>query len=217
MARDLERLRHSALTMAGAVEEALFLATRALLGRDEAAARRVIAGDAEIDRLENAVQEECLKVLALHQPVAGDLRRVSCVLLISTDLERIGDLAVGVAERAAQLARQPAFPLPDRLEGMSARAALMVRKSLDSFVADDAAAARAVIRMDDEVDRDNRAIIAELLAAMRRSPDCVEPGLSLFSAVRHLERVADHATNVAENVVYLVDGEVLRHHPEALQ
>ncbi len=211
MARDLDNLQRAILVMAGTVEEALHVAVRALQDRDPAAARACIAGDAAVDRLENEVQEECLKILALHQPVAGDLRRVSAVLLISTDLERIGDLAVGIAERALQLARPPHVPVPDRLADMAARAIRMVRQSLDAFVAQDAAAARAVIRQDDEVDRDNADIIRVLIAGMKEPAGPVEAGLSLFSAVRHVERIADHATNIAEDVIYLVEGDVVRH------
>jgi len=217
MERDLERLQRSILRMAGAVEEAIYQATQALQDRDPARARQVIDGDSEIDRLENEVHDECLKILALHQPVAVDLRRVSSVLLISTDLERMGDLAVGIAERALSLAH-PLYPtVPSRLVPMTMRVTQMVRRSLDAFVNLNPAAARAVIRLDDAVDEDNSAIIAELIAEMKAKPDRVESGMSLFSAVRHLERIADHATNIAEDVIYLAEGEVVRHHPEAIE
>jgi phosphate transport system protein len=216
MARDLEKLQRLVLRMAGAVEEAIYRAAHSLQERDPDLAHRVIDGDAEIDRMENEVQEECLKILALHQPVAVDLRRVSIVLLISTDLERMGDLAVNIAERSLLLARPPHPDVPDRIARMTRRATDMVRQSLDAFVHLDAAAARAVIRQDDEVDRDNEAIIADLIAEMKAAPDRIEAGLSLFSAVRHIERIADHATNIAEDVIYLVQGELVRHHPEAL-
>lgn len=216
MARDLEKIQKLILTMAGAVEEAIYRATTALQDRNPTLAQKVIEGDASVDKLENEVQDECLKMLALHQPVAVDLRRVCTVLLISTDLERMGDLAVGIAERALTLATVPLPPVADRIARMTARTTDMVRRSLDAFVKSDAAAARAVIRMDDEVDRDNAAIIAEVISAMQGHPDAVEPGLSLFSAVRHLERIADHATNVAEDVVYLAEGEMVRHRPTAV-
>jgi phosphate transport system protein len=217
MERDLEKLQRSILRMAGTVEEALYHATKALMERDPALARKVIDGDGEIDRLENEVHDECLKILALHQPVAVDLRRVSAVLLISTDLERMGDLAVGIAERALSLAEPPYPTIPSRVAEMTRRTTEMVRRSLDAFVHQDPTAARAVILMDDEVDQDNEAIIAELIAEMKTDPERIEPGMSLFSAVRHLERIADHATNIAEDVIYLVEGEVVRHHPEAIE
>lgn len=217
MERDLERLQRSILRMAGAVEEAIYQSTQALQDRNPTRARQVIDGDGEIDRLENEVQDECLKILALHQPVAVDLRRVSAVLLISTDLERMGDLAVGIAERATSLAHPPHPTVPARLASMTMRVTEMVRRSLDAFVNLDPVAAREVIRLDDAVDEDNKAIIAELIAEMKTAPDRIESGMSLFSAVRHLERIADHATNISEDVIYLAEGEVVRHHPEAIE
>jgi phosphate transport system protein len=216
MQRDLERLQRLVLRMAGYVEEAVYQATHALRENDRRLAERVVEGDTRIDQLENEVQEECLKILALHQPVAVDLRRISSVLLISTDLERMGDLAVQIAERADHLAGTPHPAIPGRLNPMTEKTTEMVRRSLDAFVHSDPASARAVIRMDDQVDADNAAIIEELIARMKQSPDQIEAALSLFSAVRHLERIADHATNIAEDVIYLVDGEFVRHKPEAL-
>jgi phosphate transport system protein len=137
--------------------------------------------------------------------------------MITTDLERIGDLAVGIAERALVLSHPPFVPIPDRIESMTNRTLRMLRASLDAFVNGDPIAAARVIRADDEVDRDNDDIIRHLVDGMKLSPELVEPGLSLFSAVRHLERIADHATNIAEDVIYLVNGEIVRHHPEAIR
>ena len=211
MLRDLERLRDSVLRMAGYVEDAVHTATRAVSNRDQDAARAVLGGDAEIDELENLLQEDCLNILALHQPVAKDLRRIGTVMLITTDLERMGDLAVGVAERAIELAAPPHVPIPDRLDQMSARATSMMRLALDAFVNEDAAAARAVIGMDDEVDRDNDELILHAINEMKRSPERVEAGVALFSIVRHVERIADHATNIAEDVIFLVEGAIVRH------
>ena len=213
---DLELLHRSLLRLAGHVEDAVVNATAALRGRDPAAARLAIEGDNEIDRQESHIQDECLKILALHQPVAVDLRRISAVLMIATDLERIGDLAVGIAGRVATLARPPLIPIPDQIEAMTDRTLRMLRASLDAFVNRDPAGAARVIRADEDVDRDNDEIIGGLVAAMKRSPEVVEPSLSLFTAVRHLERIADHATNIAEDVIYLVNGEIVRHNPEAL-
>jgi phosphate transport system protein len=213
--RDLERLGRSVSQMGGAVEQAIYKSTTALRGRNQTLARQVIVGDAEVDRLENEVQDECLKILALHQPVAVDLRRVTAILLISTDLERMGDLAVGIAERAVSLPRANVPPLPARFTDMTERVTGMVRRALDAYVNLDAAAARGVIRTDDETDRDNEAIIAGLIDDMKAHPDRIDTGLSLFSAVRNLERIADHATNIAEGVIFLVEGAVVRHRPEA--
>ena len=215
--RDLDELQKDLLALAASVEEAIHKAIRALQERDVALAEEVVDGDNDIDEEENHVEEECLKVLALHQPVAVDLRRVAAVLLINTDLERMADLAEDIAERALALARWPAIPIPADLQRMTDLASSMVRQALDAFVNLDAKLARLVCRLDDEVDRYNKSIIDELIRLMQRSPDMVEPGLSLFSATRHLERIADHATNVAEDVIYLVEGAIVRHRPAAVR
>jgi phosphate transport system protein len=213
--RDLSNLQRHILTMAGSVEEALFLGIRALRERSGALAQRVIAGDSAIDEEENYVENECLKMLALHQPVAVDLRRVVAALKINTDLERMADLAVNIAERAAALAAMPPIAVPSHIPPMADLTTVMVRQSLDAFVDLDLRLARRVIDQDDEVDRFNREVIGELIEAMRASPAAVPACVSLFSVVRHLERIADHATNIAEDVVYLVQGQIVRHQPEA--
>src|SRR5207248_7052176 len=135
----------------------------------------------------------------------------AAALKIHTDLERMADLAEDIAERALHLAHLPAIPVPDKLQRMTDLTTAMVHQSLDAFVNLDARQARLVCRLDDEVDRYNTEIIRELITAMRATPAMVEPGLSFFSATRHLERIADHATNIAEDVVYLVEGEIVRH------
>ena len=209
--RELDNLRGQLLEMASSVEWAVRRAIRALRERDTGAAREVIAGDGEIDQEENLLGEECLKVLALHQPVATDLRCTVAVLSIDTELERMADLAEGIAERAIDLERLPPVPIPRRLESMADLTVSMVRQSLDAFVKLDTVAARRARHLDDDVDRLNAEIIQELIAFMQESPEHVEPGVSLFSVVRHLKGIAGHARGVAEEVVYLVEGEVLRH------
>jgi phosphate transport system protein len=215
--QELQRLQRDILRMATSVEEAIFAAVRALRLRDSDLSRIVIEGDGVVDEQANAVEEECHNLLALYQPVARDLRRIMAIAMINTDLERMADLAVNIAERAEALADLPALPIPDRLQQMTDLTIELVHRSLDSFVTLDVHQAREVCRRDEEVDRLNREIIQELVALMKRSPDLIEPGLSLFSAVRHLERIADHATNIAEDVVFLVEGELIRHHPEAIE
>jgi len=215
--QELQRLQRDILRMATSVEEAIFAAVRALRLRDSDLSRIVIEGDGVVDEQANAVEEECHNLLALYQPVARDLRRIMAIAMINTDLERMADLAVNIAERAEALADLPALPIPDRLQQMTDLTIELVHRSLDSFVTLDVQQAREVCRRDEEVDRLNREIIQELVALMKRSPDLIEPGLSLFSAVRHLERIADHATNIAEDVVFLVEGELIRHHPEAIE
>jgi phosphate transport system protein len=136
--------------------------------------------------------------------------------MIAADLERMGDLACSIAERTLALVRLPALPAPAQLPHMTDLTVSMVHGSLEAFVRLDTEQARRIILQDDEVDRLNAEIIQEVLAGMARGPEFIEPGLSLFSAVRHLERIADHATNIAEDVIYLVEGQIVRHHPEAL-
>jgi phosphate transport system protein len=215
--RDLEQLQRGILSLAGAVEEAIYKAVQALQTRDVDLAQQVILGDDPIDTQENRVEEECLKILALHQPVAKDLRQIATVFMINTDLERMADLAVDIAERAVALTKGPVVKVPEKLQRMTDLTTSMVRQALDAFVNLDSLHARRVCRLDDEVDRYNSEIIQELIAMMRRAPELIEPGLSLFSATRHLERIADHATNIAEDVVYLVEGEIIRHRPEAFE
>jgi phosphate transport system protein len=209
--RDLDNLQRDLLALAGLVEESIHKAILALHERNADMAREVIAGDPQIDNEENHIDEECLKILALHQPVATDLRRIVTAMMINTDLERMGDLAEDIAERAVQLAQPPLLPIPNDLQKMTDLTTMMVRQSLDSFVNLSTHQASAVLRLDDEVDRFNNDIIDEIVQEMRESPILVEAGLSMFSVVRHLERIADHATNIAEDVVYLVEGEIIRH------
>jgi phosphate transport system protein len=215
--RDLSSLQRDLLGLAASVEEAIHKAIQALQNREIDPAQQVIEGDTQIDQEENHIEEECLKILALHQPVAVDLRRIAAALKINTDLERMADLAEDIAERTLHLSRFPPIPIPEKLQRMTDLTTTMVRQSLDAFVNLDAHLARRVCRLDDEVDRYNNDIIQEVIEMMQKSPDLVDPGLSLFSATRHLERIADHATNIAEDVVYLVEGTIIRHHPEAVE
>ena len=214
--RDLDNLQRDILSLAGLVEATIHKALRALIERDVKLAKEVVAGDGQIDDEENHIDEECLKMLALHQPVAIDLRRITAAMMLIVDLERMGDLAEDIAERAIHLARCPQLPIPEKLQRMTDLTTTMVRQGLDAFVNLDVHEARIVHRLDDEVDRYNEQIIHELIEAMKRSPELVEPGLSMFSATRHLERIADHATNIAEDVIYLVEGEIVRHRPAAV-
>jgi phosphate transport system protein len=215
--RDLDYLQRDLLALASSVEEAIHKSIRSLQERQTLIARQVIDGDNIIDAEENHVEEECLKLLALHQPVAIDLRRIASCLKINTELERMADLAEDIAERALHLSKLPPIPVPSKLQRMTDLTTSMVRQSLDAFVNLDARLARTVCRLDDEVDRYNNDIIDEIIATMRQAPEMVEPGLSFFSATRHLERIADHATNIAEDVVYLVEGEIIRHRPAAVE
>jgi phosphate transport system protein len=211
--RDLDELQRDLLALAGLVEESIHKATKSLQTRNVTLAREVVAADPQIDHEDNHINEECLKMLALHQPVARDLRRIAAAMMITTDLERMGDLAEEIAERSIALAASPSFPIPDKLGRMADLTTTMVQQALDSFVNASQEQAERVLRMDDEVDRYNDEIIQELIQTMQSSPALIEPGLSMFSATRHLERIADHATNIAEDVIYLISGEIVRHRP----
>ena len=211
LARDLEELHRQVLNLAGSVEQAIGKSVEALKAHDRRLAEEVIEADDLIDELENRINDNCLRILALHQPVAKDLRRTVSVLMINADLERMGDLATGVAERSLELPEWAADAKPAALTEMGRLTMELVSSALDAFVQLDADEARQVIRDDKHVNEHNDAIIAELTERMKGEPRWVEPGLSLFALTRHLERIADHATNIAEDVVYLVEGEVMRH------
>ena len=157
------------------------------------------------------IEENCLKILALHQPVAIDLRRIATVMKISAELERVADLAVHIAERACGLIGTVGIVIPEKLKQMAASSVDMLHRSIDAYVELNSSLARQVCAEDEHVDALNREVIAELVSVMTQSPENVDPALHLFSASRHIERVADHATNIAEDVVYLVEGEIIRH------
>ncbi|MEX0641267.1 MAG: phosphate signaling complex protein PhoU [Pirellulales bacterium] len=210
--RDLEALEREILDQSSRVEEMISKACQALLERRADIAHEVAANELEINVREVKIEEECLKILALHQPVAVDLRRTATVLKINTELERIADLAVNIAERTISLAEHPEFEIPAKLERMFVRASDMVHDSLDAFVDLDVDKAREVCRRDDEVDDFNRQVIDDLLETMRTRSDLVEAALHFFSVCRHVERIGDCATNIAEDVIYLVEGEIARHH-----
>jgi phosphate transport system protein len=210
--RDLEALEQEVLDQSSRVEEMIAKACQALVDRRPDMAQEVIASELEINVREVKIEEECLKILALHQPVAVDLRRTATVLKINTELERIADLAVNIAERTISLAEHPEFEIPTKLERMFVRASDMVHDALDAFVDLNVDAAREVCRRDDEVDEYNRRVIEDLLETMRSRSDLVEAALHFFSVCRHVERIGDCATNIAEDVIYLVEGEIARHH-----
>jgi phosphate transport system protein len=214
--RDLENLRRDLLGLAVSVEDAIRKAIRALSERKVRPAEEVIAAETAIDQEEKHIEEECFKMLALHQPVAIDLRRIAAALKINNEMERMADLAEEIAECALALVELPDIPISEKLQAMTDLTTMMVRKSLDAFFDLEADQARLVCRWDDEVDRHNREIVEELVPLMKHSPELVKPGLSLFSATRHLERIADHAANVAEAVVYLVEGTIIRHRQRAV-
>lgn len=200
---------------ADAVERMVQTAYRGLRERCLGTASEVFATESRLNRTEVDIEEKCLELLAIHQPVAIDLRRITATLKINADLERIGDLALNLAERTEDLAKHPEVAVPAELETMVERALEMLRDAHGAFVRVDEELADNVQKRDDEVDDLNREVIAGIVARMEREPQHAEGLLHVFSASRIIERIADHATNVAENVVYLSCGQITRHHVEA--
>lgn len=211
---EIEKLKKQILALGAVVEEHLGLAVESVQKRDEGIAKQVIEKDLAIDQAEVEVEEECLKVLALHQPVAIDLRYLVAVLKLNNDLERIGDLSVNIAERALFLSKAPPTPIPFDFEGMAKKTRAMLSMSLDALVNMDIDAANQVCARDDEVDEINRKMYEQVKAAIREHPEHVEALVHLLSVSRHLERIADHATNIAEDIIYMIEGRIARHRTE---
>ena len=208
---ELQKLKERLLTMASMAEQAIGRATKALVDRNSAAAQDVIQDDATINRLEVEIEDTCLSLLARFQPEAKDLRFIAMVFKIVNDLERVGDQGVNIGEQTLDLLKEPLLkPLID-IPQMAALAQQMLKSALDAFVNLDAEMARAVCRRDDDVDRLNDQVHTELLAYMQKDPQTVSRALDLILIARHLERVADHATNIAEDVYYLVRGTTIKH------
>ncbi len=209
--REIDKLYAQLRALFGNVEQMIDLATRAVYERKSDHIETVIDTDFIINDMEVSIEEDCLKILALHQPVALDLRRLTTIMKINVDLERMADLACNIAERARDLNAYPAFPVPARMPGMAQQSASMVRMAIDAFITSDSYLAKKVIQCDESVDADNQYIINELRELMKSNPSMIEPALHCFSASRHIERLADHAENIAEDVVYFVDGDIVRH------
>jgi len=209
--RQIENLKDRILRVGTLVEEAISKSITALINRDIHLAQRVMAYDEEIDRMEVEVEEECLKILALYQPVAADLRFVVSVLKINNDLERMGDLAKNIAKRVAQLTTGAPCELPPEIRTMAMQAQDMVRECLDAVVKGDPLLARQVREEDDAVDEARQKIRRRIIQGIKDNPDQVETLLRINSVSKHIERIADMATNIAEDVIYMVQGEIVRH------
>ncbi len=214
--RELQKIQNLILSQFAIVEKMIDDSVRALVDHRIDLANDVIQTDLDVNNQEVIIEEECLKILALHQPVARNLRRVTTVLKINSDLERIADLACNVAERALALNEFPYFPIPDLLPQMATDAVEMVRESINAYVELDTAIAQKVIAADQKVDIANREVIKELRELMIQDSNQVIPALQCFSASRHLERIGDHAENIAEDVIYMVSGEIIRHQHDQL-
>lgn len=209
--REIEKLKRLILEQGARVEEAFVHAITAVRDRDASMARLVIDGDHEIDQFEIDLEEECLKLLALYQPVAGDLRFIVAVLKINNDLERIGDLAVNIAERAESMTYAPPTAIPFDFSTMSKSSAMMLRQSLDALSSGQIELARSVCAMDDEVDAINRHMYEQVRDAILQNPERIETYIQVLGISRSLERIADHATDIAEDVIYMATGDIIRH------
>ncbi len=209
--REIDKLKRDLLLICSIVEEQVQKAIRALFDRDAELAREVQAMDEDVDRREINLEEECLKTLALHQPVAIDLRQLIAALKINNDLERIGDMAVNIARKAVVLATETGIEIPADFADMGEQTQAMLRHSLDSLVQMDAALAREVCLCDDKVDQLKKKLRNEIEQRIRRDPERIGSMLRLLSISRNLERIADCAANIAEDVIYMVDGRIVRH------
>jgi phosphate transport system protein len=209
--RALSQLSVDILTVGDKVEEALASAAQAYLGQDMVTARAVIEGDKEVDAREVEVEEECLKILALHQPVAADLRYVVTALKVNNDLERIGDLSANIGHRTVSLASLGEMHAPTTLSVMSRLSLEMVRKSLKALVDRDTKSAREVLEEDNRLDDLHRRTFSELMTLMASDSSAVTEATQHLSVSRCFERIGDLATNIAEDVIFLVDGDVVRH------
>jgi phosphate transport system protein len=211
-AEELEELHQTLLQMGALVESSIHCSVQALVDRDERLARRVMKDESNINQAELDIDARVTRLLALNQPVARDLRLLTAALKINTDLERIGDLAVNIAERAISLMQIPDMKPLVAIPRMAGLTEDMLHRSLDAFVRSDADLAAAVLPADDDVDRLRDSVYEELIALMQKDPSRVPPAVHLMFVARNLERIADHATNIAEDVIFLVRGLDVRHH-----
>lgn len=209
--REIGKLDKQLLALSALAEENVAKAVRAIEQRDRKLAAEVIEGDRAIDNLEVEVEEECLKVLALHQPVAGDLRFIVAMLKINSDLERVGDLACSIAQRALVLIEHPAVETPFDLHDMATKVLAMIGGSVDALVRMDRELAQRICADDKAVDRLHRSNYDFIRRAILGNPQHIDTFIALMTVSRSLERIGDHATNIAEDVIYLLDGQIVRH------
>ncbi len=211
---ELEQLKARLLEMGGLAEDRLRLAVSGLVDRDPATVERVLAGDTAINQLHIEIDDRCFKMLALHQPMAVDLRAIVSAVKINTDLERVGDLAVNIAEAVRRYLQHPPVKELIDIPRMAVIAQDMLRDALDAYVRRDTMLAQNVLDRDDELDALKTMVFRELLVHMLNDPGTIEPSLDLILISRHLERIGDHATNVAEDVIFMVSAKDVRHHAE---
>lgn len=211
---EIQMIEKRVLALGTLVEDSVFHAVHSLQNRDAVIAKSIIDADNEIDLTEVDIEEECLKILALHQPVAHDLRFIVTVLKVNAELERIGDAAVNIAQRVLFLIDEEEIPIPFDFSGMAQRTQAMLRNSLDALVNMSAELAYEVIGADDEVDAINRQMYGQIERGIIKEPHRVATYIHLLGISRHIERMADHASNIAEDVIYLIDGKIIRHNTD---
>ena len=209
---ELDGLKTRLLEMGGLAEEEVRLSIQGLVERDHALLERVMRGDGPLNSLHIEIDNRCFMLLALHQPMAADLRTIVAAVKINTDLERVGDLAVNIAEAAVRYAQHPPVKRLIDIPLMAGLAQSMLRDSLDAFVRRDAELAQRVLDEDDKLDALKTQIFRELLTYMLQDPSTIEPALDLILISRHLERIGDHATNIAEDVIFIISARDVRHH-----
>ena len=213
--KELQQLNELVLRMGGLAERAIAKAIHALVDRDSNGATEVIQGDEEIDQIDVEIDEHCLRLVALHQPAASDLRFITTALKVTVDIERIGDQAVNISKRVLALNQEPVLKPYIDLPRVAEAAEKMVHQALDSLVRRDVALARQVIEADVGVDRLANQIFRELLSYMVEDPKTITRAAQVLFVSRHLERIADHATNIAEMVIFMVEGKMVRHKPKS--
>jgi len=209
---ELEQLKARLLEMGGLAEEQVRLAVQGLVASDRAGIERVLTGDQPVNALHIEIDQRCFTLLALYQPMAVDLRSIVAAVKINTDLERVGDLAINIAEAALRYTVHPPVKRLIDIPKMATIAQGMLRDALDAFVRRDTALAQRVLNEDDELDALKTQIFRELLTYMLQDPATIEPALDLILISRHLERIGDHATNIAEDVIFMVSARDVRHH-----
>ncbi len=214
--REIDKLKKKILSLGAMVEERVRMAIEAHEKRDGDLARKIIDADREIDAIEVELEEECLKILALYQPVAVDLRFISAIIKINNDLERIGDEAVNIAERVENISKRPPVKVSFGFTIMAEKTEAMLKGSLDSLVNLDVDLAYKICLLDDEVDGINCSIYDKIKEAINRGPENTAYLINLFLISRHLERIADHATNIAEDVIYMIEGKISRHRKNSI-
>jgi phosphate transport system protein len=212
---ELEALRARLLEMGGLAEERVRTAVHGLVARDAEAIEKVLRGDEQVNQFHIEVDNRCFRLLALHQPMAVDLRTIVAAVKINTDLERVGDLAVNIAEASSRYISHPPVKKLNDIPRMGEIAQTMLRDALDAYVRRDTGLAHRVLNEDDKLDALKTQVFRELLTFMLQAPSTVEPALDLILVSRHLERIGDHATNIAEDVIFMVSALDVRHHPPA--